>query len=253
MLMFECVRVKLGLLDPRGASSPVNLSQLGNYKEKKLGAKHNLKKEEELKNQGNFKAGYRCPATWYRYPRRKPTPNHVQAWTRRDPRPNPRWTAFRPRLGVGFHHSPRLGVAKEAQTTPEPSCSVLQTPTEPHDRAIFTVGREPNAVQAQHHAKLKSQLGLGVVQSDTPRPKCDSLPSSPTLQFVSISDSINLRGNDTLLTLYYLIRSGALAGGSLRFRKDFGHHSFNTSNNLSSSGLGSLLEMITGIVVPSPR
>ncbi|MED6120823.1 hypothetical protein PIB30_024543 [Stylosanthes scabra] len=35
--------------------------------------------------------------------------------------------------------------------------------------------------------------------------------------------SINLRGNDTLLTLYYLIRSGALAGGSLRFRKDFGH------------------------------
>ncbi|MED6139959.1 hypothetical protein PIB30_088688 [Stylosanthes scabra] len=54
----------------------------GNYKEKKLGAKHNLKKEEELKNQGNFKAGYR-------YPRRKPTPNHVQAWIGRDPRPNP--------------------------------------------------------------------------------------------------------------------------------------------------------------------
>ncbi|MED6128790.1 hypothetical protein PIB30_101335, partial [Stylosanthes scabra] len=61
----------------------------GNYKEKKLGAKHNLKKEEELKNQGNFKAVYRYPATWYRYPRRKPTPNHVQAWIRRDPRPNP--------------------------------------------------------------------------------------------------------------------------------------------------------------------
>ncbi|MED6184584.1 hypothetical protein PIB30_048795 [Stylosanthes scabra] len=127
----------------------------GNYKEKKLGAKHNLKKEEELKNQGNFKAG---------------AMNHAR-------------TAFRPRLGVGFHHSPRLGVAKEAQTTPEPSCSVLQTPTEPHDRAIFTLGREPNA-------------------------------------------SINLRGNDTLLTLYYLIRSGALAGGSLRFRKDFGHQIF---------------------------
>ncbi|MED6140833.1 hypothetical protein PIB30_097215, partial [Stylosanthes scabra] len=35
----------------------------GNYKEKKLGAKHNLKKEEELKNQGNFKARYRYPAT----------------------------------------------------------------------------------------------------------------------------------------------------------------------------------------------
>ncbi|MED6195011.1 hypothetical protein PIB30_034036 [Stylosanthes scabra] len=63
---------------------------VGNYKEKKLRAKHNLKKEEELMNQGNFKAGYRYPATWYRYPRRKPTPNHVQAWIRRDPRPNPR-------------------------------------------------------------------------------------------------------------------------------------------------------------------
>ncbi|MED6199915.1 hypothetical protein PIB30_080279 [Stylosanthes scabra] len=38
--------------------------------------------------------------------------------------------------------------------------------------------------------------------------------------------SINLHGNDTLLTLYYLIRSGALAGGSLRFCKDFGHQVF---------------------------
>ncbi|MED6152378.1 hypothetical protein PIB30_091495 [Stylosanthes scabra] len=62
----------------------------GNYKEKKLGAKHNLKEEEELKNQGNFKAGYRYHVAGYRYPRRKPTPNHVQAWIRRDPRPNPR-------------------------------------------------------------------------------------------------------------------------------------------------------------------
>ncbi|MED6199650.1 hypothetical protein PIB30_077879 [Stylosanthes scabra] len=33
-----------------------------------------------------------------------------------------------------------------------------------------------------------------------------------------------MQENDTLLTLYYLIRSGALASGSLRFRKDFGHH-----------------------------
>ncbi|MED6184585.1 hypothetical protein PIB30_048796 [Stylosanthes scabra] len=91
-------------------------------------------------------------------------------------------TAFRPRLGVGFHHSPRLGVAKEAQTTPEPRYSVPQTPTEPHDRAIFTLGREPNAVQAQHHAKLKSQLGLGVVQSDTSKP---NMIHSPQAQLCS--------------------------------------------------------------------
>ncbi|MED6190563.1 hypothetical protein PIB30_107111, partial [Stylosanthes scabra] len=42
-----------------------------NYKEKKLGAKYNLKKEEELKNQGIFEDEYRYPATWYRYPRRQ--------------------------------------------------------------------------------------------------------------------------------------------------------------------------------------
>ncbi|MED6200751.1 hypothetical protein PIB30_088308 [Stylosanthes scabra] len=49
-----------------------------NYKEKKLGAKHNLMKEEELKNQGIFEDGYRYPATWYRYPRDKLTPSHVE-------------------------------------------------------------------------------------------------------------------------------------------------------------------------------
>ncbi|MED6113196.1 hypothetical protein PIB30_068620 [Stylosanthes scabra] len=38
-----------------------------------------------------------------------------------------------------------------------------------------------------------------------------------------MAHSVNPRGNDTLLTFYYLIRSGALAGGALKFRKDFGH------------------------------
>ncbi|MED6127497.1 hypothetical protein PIB30_088597 [Stylosanthes scabra] len=40
------------------------------------------------------------------------------------------------------------------------------------------------------------------------------------------SNSVNPRGNDTLLTYYYLIRSGALAGGLPNFRKDFGASSF---------------------------
>ncbi|MED6199578.1 hypothetical protein PIB30_077232 [Stylosanthes scabra] len=35
--------------------------------------------------------------------------------------------------------------------------------------------------------------------------------------------SINLCGNNNLLTFYYLIRSGAHTGGSPEFRKDFGH------------------------------
>ncbi|MED6176535.1 hypothetical protein PIB30_089206 [Stylosanthes scabra] len=34
---------------------------------KKQRSEDNLKKEEELKNQANFKDGYRYPATWYRY------------------------------------------------------------------------------------------------------------------------------------------------------------------------------------------
>ncbi|MED6116845.1 hypothetical protein PIB30_104036, partial [Stylosanthes scabra] len=38
--------------------------------------------------------------------------------------------------------------------------------------------------------------------------------------------SVNPRGNDTLLTYYYLIRSGALAGGLPDFRKDYGASSF---------------------------
>ncbi|MED6131902.1 hypothetical protein PIB30_014348 [Stylosanthes scabra] len=130
-----------------GRNAPLSFWSLNvfrNYKEKKLGAKHNLKKEEELKNQGIFEDG----------------------------------TALRPRLGVGFHHSPRLGVAGK----PRARQNQVQTWAQ----------RESNPMTAPH----------------------------------SSCNSINLRGNDTLLTLYYLIRSGALAGGSLRFRKDFGHQVF---------------------------
>ncbi|MED6223072.1 hypothetical protein PIB30_070451 [Stylosanthes scabra] len=82
-------------------------------------------------------------------------------------------TAFRPRLGVGFHHSPRLGVAGKPKTKSEPSSSMVWAPQSHYDRARSTLGHEPNVDQAQHHAKLKSQLGLGVVQSDTPSPRSD--------------------------------------------------------------------------------
>ncbi|MED6204167.1 hypothetical protein PIB30_006583 [Stylosanthes scabra] len=55
-----------------------------------------------------------------------PRPHHALAWLRRGTYPNGAMTAPQPHLGVGFHHSPRLGVAKEAQTMPEPSYNVVR-------------------------------------------------------------------------------------------------------------------------------
>ncbi|MED6115073.1 hypothetical protein PIB30_086689 [Stylosanthes scabra] len=56
-------------------------------KEKKLGAKHNLKEKKQVKIHGVLRIGYRYPATWYRYPMVQARLDHVQAWARRDPRP----------------------------------------------------------------------------------------------------------------------------------------------------------------------
>ncbi|MED6152282.1 hypothetical protein PIB30_090417, partial [Stylosanthes scabra] len=62
-------------------------------------------------------------------------------------------TAFRPRLGVGFHHSPRLGAAGGPKARQDQVAACSRRQQQPHDRTIFTLGREPNAIQAQHHAK----------------------------------------------------------------------------------------------------
>ncbi|MED6204166.1 hypothetical protein PIB30_006582 [Stylosanthes scabra] len=65
-----------------------------------------------------------------------PRPHHAPAWLRRGTYPNGAMTAPQPHLGVGFHHSPRLSVAKEAQTMPEPSYSVVRALNSLQDRAI---------------------------------------------------------------------------------------------------------------------
>ncbi|MED6195482.1 hypothetical protein PIB30_038267 [Stylosanthes scabra] len=56
-------------------------------KEKKLGAKHNLKEKKKVKIHGILRIGYRYPATWYRYLRVQARLDHAMAWARRDPRP----------------------------------------------------------------------------------------------------------------------------------------------------------------------
>ncbi|MED6210033.1 hypothetical protein PIB30_060244 [Stylosanthes scabra] len=76
---------------------------------------------------------------------------------------------------------------------------------------------------AQH---LKSRLMLK-------NPKRDSCPcfkiqmcfskAQELAEYYQTFQSVNLRGNDTLLTIYYLIRSGALAGESPGFHKDLLH------------------------------
>ncbi|MED6209385.1 hypothetical protein PIB30_054141 [Stylosanthes scabra] len=61
--------------------------QRGIDKEKKLGAKLNLKEKKQVKIHGILRIGYRYPATWYRYPRVQACLDHAMAWARRDPRP----------------------------------------------------------------------------------------------------------------------------------------------------------------------
>ncbi|MED6139771.1 hypothetical protein PIB30_087056 [Stylosanthes scabra] len=104
---------------------------LGIDKEKKLGAKHNLKEKKQVKIHGVLRIGYRYPATWYRYPmvqarldHVQARLDHVQARPRHDPSPNHVMTAPPPCLGGGFHHSPCLGVAKKHKTALGPRYSV---------------------------------------------------------------------------------------------------------------------------------
>ncbi|MED6158593.1 hypothetical protein PIB30_034141 [Stylosanthes scabra] len=93
-------------------------------KEKKLGAKHNLKEKKQVKIHGVLRIGYRYPVTWYRYPMVQSHLDHVQARPRHNPSPNHAMTAPPPRLGVGFHHPPHLGVAKKHKTALGPRYSV---------------------------------------------------------------------------------------------------------------------------------
>ncbi|MED6166526.1 hypothetical protein PIB30_110191, partial [Stylosanthes scabra] len=56
-----------------------------------------------------------------------PRLDHTMAWARRESRPpNGAMTGFWPCLGVGFHHSPRLGVAR-SQGMLEARCSMSPT------------------------------------------------------------------------------------------------------------------------------
>ncbi|MED6163620.1 hypothetical protein PIB30_081714, partial [Stylosanthes scabra] len=101
-----------------------NRDSKGIDKEKKLGAKHNLKEKKQVKIHGVLRIGYRYPTTWYRYPMVQARLDHVQARPRHDPSPNHAMTAPPPRIGVSFHHSPRLGVAKKHNTALGPHYSV---------------------------------------------------------------------------------------------------------------------------------
>ncbi|MED6174786.1 hypothetical protein PIB30_072299, partial [Stylosanthes scabra] len=99
-------------------------------KEKKVGAKHNLKEKEQVKIHGILRIGYRYPATWYRYPRIQARLDHVQAWPKRDPRP--KWRHDRalatPRRGLSSLTTPRCGreAHKHSRTAPSPCLSMAR-------------------------------------------------------------------------------------------------------------------------------
>ncbi|MED6195949.1 hypothetical protein PIB30_042617 [Stylosanthes scabra] len=88
-------------------------------------------------------------------------------------------TAFRPRLGVGFHHSPRLGVARKSRACQDQVATRSRRESQHHDRARSTPKREPNAVQPQasihDRVLVKWQCGFNVTQPQValkaPRPK----------------------------------------------------------------------------------
>ncbi|MED6200693.1 hypothetical protein PIB30_087775 [Stylosanthes scabra] len=53
-------------------------------------------------------------------------------------------TAFRPRLGVGFHHSPRLGVAGKPRARQNQVAACSRRQQQPHDRVTTTFERGLN-------------------------------------------------------------------------------------------------------------
>ncbi|MED6112187.1 hypothetical protein PIB30_059378 [Stylosanthes scabra] len=91
---------------------------------------------------------------------------------------------------MGFHHSPRLGMAGGPKAHQDQVAACSRRQQQPHDRAIFTLGREPNAVQSPtpRQTQVTTWFRRGSVRHF--KAQRDSLPSSPTLQFVSISDVI---------------------------------------------------------------
>ncbi|MED6206531.1 hypothetical protein PIB30_027755 [Stylosanthes scabra] len=88
-------------------------------KEKKLGAKDNLKKKKQVKNYRVFEEGYRYLASGYRYPSTKLAQTKAKHESGVIQAQFHARTAFWPRLGMGFHHSPRLGVAGKPTSTPD--------------------------------------------------------------------------------------------------------------------------------------
>ncbi|MED6146611.1 hypothetical protein PIB30_036096 [Stylosanthes scabra] len=151
---------------------------------------------------------------------------------------------------MGFHHSPHLNVVEEdkarqpckARSRLVACCpNVIHIPQnvikakqcKPHQSSKSRL--VPLSPNVTHHLKAKHSL---TKQAQTLRKSCNksclvllklNVTQKPKTwlaqlwpKFYRVSPSVN--GNDTLLISYYLIRSGALAGGSLGVRKDFGHH-----------------------------
>ncbi|MED6140283.1 hypothetical protein PIB30_091658 [Stylosanthes scabra] len=145
---------------------------------------------------------------------------------------------FGPRLGV----APNMTYPKLTQASKTLGKSRLS-----HSKDKQSLKRDPNVSQAP-----SPSLKRGATNSATFKPsiiqghiwvkfKCD-LNVVPQASNVTLSShlsprpsckncSVNPHGNDTLLTFYYLIRSGALVGGVSELRKDFGHQVFGAVGN----------------------
>ncbi|MED6204161.1 hypothetical protein PIB30_006577 [Stylosanthes scabra] len=80
-------------------------------------------------------------------------------------------TAPEPRLGMGFHHSPRLSVVQQGP-----------------NHAKATLGREPSMREQPKSCLDHATTGIQRDLLSSIKAQHDSLPSSPTLQDVSISN-----------------------------------------------------------------
>ncbi|MED6109020.1 hypothetical protein PIB30_029755 [Stylosanthes scabra] len=103
-------------------------------------------------------------------------------WARRDsgPIPHQHRASTMPRRGLSPLTTPRCG--REAQSTPESSCNVLQAPQAAHDRAKATLGREPSMITTSRprldHARAWIQHDLSSAQ--------------PKAQLCNVAGSLNI-------------------------------------------------------------
>ncbi|MED6125875.1 hypothetical protein PIB30_072751 [Stylosanthes scabra] len=128
----------------------------------------------------------------------------------------PRLEEGAPRLDMGFRHSPRLDVVNKRDAHTKFKTWFIQAQSK-----LSPSSWQAPKTHVQCTFRLGPNVGLDVI-INVPQASYMTLLHDPGPR--SSYRFVNPRGNNTLLTFYYLIRSGALADGASKLRKGFGHH-----------------------------